>query len=323
MSDHGELDAERSAGRLISRPLILVGAPRSGTTMLFQVLSTHPDLWSLYRESQPILDRFFPVSMVPGASAVVSKAQVDAPTAASIEQAFFDAVGNVEQARWPFARGLPLIVRNRLSDRLRTSGQRRKAIPLRMVEKTPDNCFRIGLLDTVFPDALYVHVLRDPRGSVASIFHGWRDESRFRRYPLPPGFTINGYEGSQWCFGLIPGWEQLNGRSLIEVCAQQWIEYNNACLRDLPDDNARVLAVHYEELAATPGAVLERLARWADLDARPLKRYEDKVPVVNTWTRPSEHKWKRFEPEINSVLEMIRPMSERLGYELQSPPRVS
>src|SRR5664280_1107945 len=31
---------------LIARPLIVLGAPRSGTTMVFQALSTHPDLWS-------------------------------------------------------------------------------------------------------------------------------------------------------------------------------------------------------------------------------------------------------------------------------------
>ena len=41
---------------LICDPIIIVGAPRSGTSMLFQALSTHPDLWSLYRESQRVLE---------------------------------------------------------------------------------------------------------------------------------------------------------------------------------------------------------------------------------------------------------------------------
>jgi hypothetical protein len=284
--------------------------------MLFQALSSHQDLWSLYRESQSILDAHFPVSMVPGHSAFVSGDDVDDPLADAVERDFFDSLGNMEGAGGTLARSLPLILRARLSQPIQKLGRARKKPPVRMVEKTPDNCFRLQMLTKVFPDALFVYMVRDPRGSIASVYHGWKDEARFRRYTMPSDYKIGGYTGNEWCFGLTPGWEKLNGLPLIDICAHQWLAYNECCLRDLPEEPERRLTVRYEELASQPGPVLERLAEWADLDPAPLRRFRDKLPVVNTWTRPNDEKWRRFETEINSVTALIEPMSHKLGYEL-------
>lgn len=282
--------------------------------MLFQAMSVHPQLWSLYRESQPILSKHFPLALEPGASSVVRAADVGEATQAEIEQEFFDQVGNVEGGSALLSRGLPLILRNRLSGRLQRLGAARKTPPIRIVEKTPDNCFRLNLLERVFPDALYLYVLREAQGSIASIYHGWKDESRFRRYQLPAGFTIKGYDGDQWCFGVPPGWEDMDGAALMEVCAFQWRAYNEFCLQDLPDDPDRVMQVRYEELSSRPGPVLDAIASWAQVDPAPFRRFAKKLPVVNTWTKPREDKWRRVEDELTPVLEQVRPMSERLGY---------
>jgi hypothetical protein len=308
-----------NADQLISRPLILVGAPRSGTTMLFQTLSSHPELWSLYCESHGILDHWFPTKLEPGCSSQVTAADVDAAAAHALQREFFDAVGNLEGERSAISRAVPLIVRARLSKSLQRFGQATKRPPIRIVEKTPINCLRIGMMKTVFPDAMFVFVVRDPRASIASIYHGWRDAAtRFRRNPMPPGFTIADYSGPDWCFGMPPGWEEFSGKRLIEVSAFQWIAHNEACLRDLPTDESRVITVSYEDLSHKPGEVLDRLAAWAGLDPGPLQRYREKLPVVNTLTRPSEDKWRRFETEIDSVADMIEPMSRRLGYDLRT-----
>ena len=91
---------------MISRPVIVLGAPRSGTTMVFQALSTHPELWSLYRESQSIIGEHFPVEMVPGQSVRVTAADVDDAKAEAMRQEFFDGVGNAEASRF-LGRGVP------------------------------------------------------------------------------------------------------------------------------------------------------------------------------------------------------------------------
>jgi len=301
---------------LITRPLIILGAPRSGTTMIFQALSTHPELWSLYRESQSILNRHFPTAMVPGESALVTADDVDDATAKAIDQEFFDEVGNAEAGLTVFGRGvpIPLIARVRLSSWLTRLGKDQKVPPIRMVEKTPDNCFRIQGLLKVFPDAQFIYVVRDPRGSIASIHKGWTEESRFQRFELPAGYTIKDYSGTSWCFGLPPGWEELDGSTVMEICAHQWRLYNEWCERDLPDDDARVMQVRYEEMSSNPGPVLRQIAAFAALDPQPLERFAEKLPVVNTWSKPSSDKWKRVEEQIGSVLPLVAAEAERLGY---------
>ncbi len=299
---------------MIERPLIILGAPRSGTTMIYQALSTHPELWSLYRESQSIINAHFPVTMVPGQSVLVEASDVDDATAVAIDKEFFDSVGNAEVSFQLFGRGVPLILRARLSKQLTKLGAGKKVPPIRMVEKTPDNCFRIQMLLRVFPDAQFVYVVRDPRGSIASIHKGWTEESRFQRFDLPPGYVIKGYDGPSWCFGLPPGWEELDGSTVMEICAHQWRLYNEYCRRDLPSDPDRVMEVRYEDMSSNPRPVLERLAEWAGLDPKPLERYGEKLPVVNTWTKPSSDKWKRVEDEISDVLPLVGVESERLGY---------
>jgi len=41
---------------MIERPIIILGAPRSGTTILQRCLALHPDLWHLPGESHFILE---------------------------------------------------------------------------------------------------------------------------------------------------------------------------------------------------------------------------------------------------------------------------
>jgi hypothetical protein len=299
---------------VITKPLIILGAPRSGTTMIFQALSTHPDLWSLYRESQAIINAHFPTEMVPGGSVMVTADDVDDATAAAMRQEFFDSVGNAEAALHAFGRGVPLIARVRLSKLLTRLGGDQKVPPIRIVEKTPDNCFRIQMLERIFPDAQFIYVVRDPRGSIASIYRGWMEESRFQRFELPPDFTIKGYEGTHWCFGLPPEWESLDGCTVMEICAHQWRLYNEYCHRDLPTDPARVLQVSYEEMAVKPGPVLEEVARWANIDPKPIERYSEKLPVVNTWSKPSSDNWRKVEEKLTEVLPLVAAESERLGY---------
>jgi hypothetical protein len=43
----------------IQAPIIIIGAPRSGTTLLFTILGSHPELFSLYEESRFIFRDFY------------------------------------------------------------------------------------------------------------------------------------------------------------------------------------------------------------------------------------------------------------------------
>src|SRR6266511_32776 len=287
----GEHSTDSRTDRLIERPIIIVGAPRSGTSILFQVLSTHPDLWSLYRESQPIIEARFDPRKRGLESNVLGADDLDEQTRIRLEREFFARVGNIEGLLPPLARAIPLIARVKLSKWMVKLGQSRKRSPLRIVEKTPENSFRIRFLMKLFPDAQFLYVIRDPRGSISSIYRGWHQPLKFKTYPLPSGFRIHGYDGKRWSFGMPPGWRSYDGCTLMEVCAFQWRAYNEACLHDLPVPNGNVLQVRYEDLVRMPAAELARVAAWGGIDYAQLERFGARLPVVNSRSKPSNDKW--------------------------------
>lgn len=317
------------AERRIRSPIVLLGAPRSGTTMLFNVLSAHPDLWSLYAESGTIIDRWFPTTMTVGDSDVITASDVSDEAVADLQGAFARSIGNMGSRhvalsqltsrvlRTPvgrFAARFPLASRARLSTLYSRAGRHQGPSEVRMVEKTPLNCLRIPLMNRLFPDCRFVHLTRDPRPSVASIYTGWTQSTEFRRFRFPPWFRLAGDDAGWWCFGLIPGWEELNGVRVIDICARQWSVYNEYCRRDLPDDADRTMRVTYEDLVAEPGPVLAELAKWAELDPSPFDRFNDSLPVINTRTAPHLNKWRELEAQIESIEEIVQEEASALGY---------
>ena len=114
----------------------------------------------------------------------------------------------------------------------------------------------------------------------------------------------------------MPGWEELSGSELIEVCARQWLSANLHCRTNLPPGSDRCLRVSYEELTTNPGGVLDRIAEWSGLDRQPFDRFRDSLPVINTMTKPQDDKWRRHEAKIKTVEPLVRDEASALGYEI-------
>jgi hypothetical protein len=298
----------------IYKPVLIFGAARSGTSMLFQALSTHPELWSLYRESQEVIDKQMTTALRARDCDELRPEDLRPGDVPALYRAFFDGVGNPEAVGAVSAR-LPLILRARLNKVLTRGYKGSKPAALRMVEKNPQNSFRLQFLERVFPDARFLFITRHPAANLASLYRGW-SEPRFRTFRLPAGFVVSGHRTRHWHFGRPPGWRDMNGRSLIEICAFQWRAYNEACLAETSALTAPVLRVRYEELCQRPGAVLSEIASWADLDPGPLARFADGLPVVNTWSRPHADKWRSLAPRIQKVSSEIAEVAARLGYPL-------
>jgi hypothetical protein len=278
--------------------------------MLFQALSAHPALWSTYRESQAIIEAWFPLFSGRDSN-LLTEHDLDEGARHGLERDFFRTVGNIE--RFPvLSRGLPLIARYRLSKCITLLGRSDKRAPIRIVEKTPTNSFRIPFLRALFADAVFLFMVRDPRPNIASIYRGW-ESTQFKTHPMPRGFHIEGYVGSLWSFGFPPGWQTLNGQSLIEVCAYQWREYNEHCISDLEPLGRDARRVRYEELMDAPGRVLVDVCQWAGLDPGPMSRFRNGIPNVHR-SRPSADKWRSLEGELDTVADSIRDTAQRLGY---------
>ena len=187
--------------RLFDRPVIILAAPRSGSTLLFETLSQAPDLWTVGGESHVFIEGLRPLNPMGG--------QVDSNRLESKHA----TPAIVRQLRMRFARYL----RDRQG---REFFRHRDRSQLRFLEKTPKNALRQPFLEEVFPGALYIYLFRDPRQNISSMMEAWKGGG-WVTYPRLPGWT-----GPPWSLLLPPGWQSLNGRSLAEICAYQWAETN-------------------------------------------------------------------------------------------------
>lgn len=98
----------------IHEPLLIFGAPRSGTSMLFQALSTHTELWSLYRESQEVVEKSMAAVLAARNSDELRSADLQPADIEAISGTFYNRVGNAE-ALGGLSSKLPLILRAKLN----------------------------------------------------------------------------------------------------------------------------------------------------------------------------------------------------------------
>lgn len=299
---------------LINDPIIIVGTPRSGTSSLFAVLASHPDLWSLHSESRAVLDGPFHPRYRGWESHVLTETDLDPAAAPGLRKRFFDAAGNLE--RVPLGRFVPLRGRGKpeLSPWIAVLSKPFKRPPVRIAEKHIPNILRVRFLDALFPDARFLHITRDPFSNLTAMYRAWNHPVRYKDFPLPEGFHIAAYEGSSWSFVLPTGWRSMNGKTLPEVCAFQWASCHQRCLDDMASvDPTRYLRVRFEDLVADPSDALSRIASWARLDARPFRRFDDGLPRINV---TKQHRPEVVVPaeEIRGVLPVVRDVARSLGY---------
>lgn len=282
--------------RLFDRPVIILAAPRSGSTLLFETLAQSPDVWTIGAESHHIIESL--PALNPNAGKVADN-RLDARHARPRV---------VTMLRRRFARFL----RDRDG---REFFHHRDRERLRFVEKTPKNALRQPFLESVFPGARYIFLFRDVRANLSSMMEAWRS-GRWVTYP-----RLRGWDGPPWSLLLPPGWQAMNGRPLEEICAFQWVAANRTILTDLARiEKDRWISVSYESLTGATRTTVERLCEFAGLevDERFERHLEEPLPLSRmTQTRPDQEKWRRNEALIQHVLpsvEEIEKELEPLGY---------
>lgn len=286
--------------RLFDRPVIILAAPRSGSTLLFETLSECADLWTIGGESHQVIESI--PALNPGSGKIDSNRLTAEHAAAPV----------AEMMRRRFAR----LLRDRDG---REFFRLRQPSRLRFLEKTPKNALRLPFLNQIFPDALYIFLFRDVRANLSSMMEAWLS-SRWKTYPRLPG-----WQGPPWSLLLPPGWQHLNGKTIAEICAFQWQVANRTVLDDLRElPKQRWTSLSYERLLNDPAASIERLCAFADLqmDERLRSRLAEPLPLSRfTQTQPSADKWRKNETVIDVVLPGLATLESELaelGYQRQS-----
>ena len=281
----GKLDAPAVKSRPsvhFDRPLIILGAPRSGSSLLFETLSQSPDLVTVGGESHIQFESIAPFR----------------PGHRGFDSNRLDRSDATTEAVSALHRGFATELRDR-------NGQPVPDGAVRLLEKTPKNALRLPLLDAVFPDALYVYLYRDPAENLGSLIEGW-ESGRFVTYPNLPGWT-----GLPWSYLLVPEWRNLIGRPLGAIVAEQWRRTQEVLLADFATiPSSRVHALDYREFVADPARHVAEVCAFAGI------RWDRRLPAAlplsrHTVSPPIADKWRQRESDIAPHLPALRAIDER------------
>lgn len=239
------------------QPIMLVGAARSGTKMLRDVIATSPQ-----------------VDVVPY----------------DINYIWRYGNSRIRSDEIPVHCLTPKIVKH-----IRCEITKYHQGAPNLIEKTVSNCLRLPYVNAVFPNARYIHLVRDGRDVIESVHRQWIAKpdwsyiwQKARRFPLRSAF---GY-GFRYAAGLLrksisssqqanvtwgPRYEGIDEdvarKDLWEVCAIQWLRSVEMALRGLSSIQAeRQLLVRYEEFVTQPEPQMKRIAAFLDIEFDPYSR---------------------------------------------------
>ena len=269
------------------RPIFIVSAPRSGSTLLFETLATSQNLCTVGGEAHWLIEGI--PQLRPGAAGVDSNRLTAA-------QATDDIAAQVVR---------------QILEELQDSQGRKLTSPgsLRFLEKTPKNALRVPFFARIFPDARFIFLWRDPRENIASIMQAWRS-GKWQTYK-----ALKGFDGP-WSMLLPPGWQSLNGKPLEEIAAHQWEFTNRTLLEDLatlPAEHST--ALRYADFVDDPARIVQGLCDFLGLPLDPAlaQRIAGRLPYSRyTLTAPDPTKWREDEAAILRVLPSVQATWDEL-----------
>ncbi len=271
------------------RPVFVMAAPRSGSTLLFETLACAGDLCSIGGESHSLFESIPALNPVHPEGCDSNRLLADDAT-----PAIADAV----------RRGFASLLRDHEGNALEIGDVTR----VRLLDKLPKNALRIPFIQKIFPDALYIYLYRDPWQSIGSMMDAW-ESGNWVTYPHIIA------AGKPWSLLLPPNWRELQTLSLETICASQWIQANQHIISDLQQIGSnRYICINYDALIKDPQASIEVICDFVNIqfDRSLRERVAAQLPLSRyTQSAPDPKKWERHYTAIKSVEPLFAPVVEQ------------
>jgi hypothetical protein len=288
----------------ISRPIFIVGTGRCGSTAFHRLLARHRQVmwlsgfaylfprkpilnrWAVNAVGNPFLNRMLGGRIRPGE-----------------QYRFWDehAYGFSEPGRDLVGTDVTARVKRQVRAATAAMLTSKRNRLLAKITGWP----RIGFLKEIFPDARFVHIVRDGRAVASSLLHidfwsGWRGPSGWRAGSLSPSDQA--------------AWESSN-QSFVALAGLEWriqMRAMEAASRQLPPED--FLEIKYEEFCAEPLEICQRVLSFADLPPSPDFNRQVKAAAI----RNMSNRWRNdLTPEQQVLLdELLREDLRRYGYQV-------
>lgn len=251
-------------------PIFLIGFPRSGTTLVEQMLAAHPrfvtteEISFLYKVK----------------SAIPQMVDVRKPYPEALDDFTPADIAAMRRRYWEEAR----------------AGMGQAIAGKRLVEKHPLTLIDLPLVRRLFPEALLIVCLRDPRDACLSSFMQDFDRGTPHFYDL--GWTVEFYEA---VMGLWLRYRPMLGLKFHELRYEDLVQEPEKHARSLVsflgepwnDSVMKFFAPEHRRYVTTPS--------YADV-ARPV--YASSV-----------NRWKHYTPEMEALQPALAPFVAAFGYE--------
>lgn len=269
-------------------PAFIIGAPRSGTTLLYQIMAWCLDIGYVNN----FMARFWEAPAV-GAHLSRKVLNLAAGMDGSSDLGRTASLQGVHEFGYfwrrfftgdtDYADSIPQPAGQRLAAELRAMA---RALGKRLVIKNLTCGLRIRVLARMFPGARFIHVLRDPYSNGVDI--------------LRARLQFHGSEETWW--SLEPRrLSQFKTLTAAEQVAAQLESTRLEIESGLQETGAAGLAVRYEDLCRDPGRAMRDLAQALDVD------------VVNAWTAPLQPEFagEPQTPAEKALLDLVGPVSSK------------
>lgn len=286
----------------LTKPVFIIGTGRSGSTVFHRMLGAHPGLAWLSKTCQ-----FFPAN--PSFNRLLMHA-LDVPT---VGAAVKSVVRPQENYRfWDYwCKGFSVPCRDLLADDVNVVNRKVSSALEQMLTAKRNRLLvkitgwpRIGFLKAIFPDARFIHILRDGRAVAASMLQqlwwwGWQGPENWRWGRLTA-------EQEQL-------WEKYN-KSFIVLSAIEWMilmDSFDAAAADLGPGVYKV--VKYEDLCADVSGVMKDVIDFCELDWTP--EFADQMSRYKLRCANDKYKTDLNAKQQHDLQEVLSDYVQKYGYE--------
>jgi hypothetical protein len=256
------------------KPILIIGAPGSGTTLLYQTLCSHRDLAyinhnmlraGIWRHGRFVGDRRKALFMLQ--NLIHRDPDSTLPHEADMfwMRYFRDYYNYMTEN--DYSEEMAAYFRKKV---LQVQNLWRRP---RFVNKNLQNSFRVRLLNSIFPDAKFIHIVRDGRAVAFSILNKKKDGA------TSPILLVG--------FKDILGENYQPKRSELYNYGLAWQEYVRRAREASTVAQNRYYEVRYEKLVTEPYKELRNIIDFCELDWYSV--FEQKIPP----TQNMNEKWKQ------------------------------
>lgn len=268
----------------LEKPIIIIGSGRSGTTIISEIIFRHEDLaWpSNYQERFPAKPQVNLIRNVfdnPLWQKHGQKPQLN--DVSRVNKILFKPAEaykfweHITGNRIDFSRGFLLNERatDEEKEKIRdafakmVSYQRRKKLALKITGPS-----RIGYLKSIFPDAIFINITRDPIPTIQSWLNVdfWQDKGKNQLW------WTGAYSDSEI------KWSKRNAVKPELMAALQYKKIMQTARDEVIRHRVSCLNVRYEEFVESPASVVSRILKFAGLQMSPqIENYLKKNKIYN------------------------------------------